>query len=190
MLFRSTIKATAYDAKGNVKTAERKVTVNEDTTKPSVSISFSPSSVIAGNPVTVTIKGSDNAAVTKIDAEFDGVQIKLDDTGKCVIIPENAGTPLVKAKAYDKAGNVGEAEKPLNVIADTSKPSVSIATTTSSLAVGNSFTITVTTSDNVGVVKVETDINGTPITLDENNKYTYQATQPGDRKSTRLNSSH
>lgn len=168
-----TIKAYAYDSKENVGTAERKITVNADTTPPSVSISSTASSIIAGKPVTITVSASDNAKVARIEADADGVPLVLDESGKCTIIPETPGTLVITARAYDASDNVGTATRNITVQADTSAPSVSISTTASRVAAGSPFTITVSASDNVGVTAIETYINEELVTLDENNQYTY-----------------
>ncbi len=168
-----TIKAYAYDSKDNMGTAERKITVNADTTAPSVSISATASTIIEGKPVTITINASDNAQVTRIEAEADGVPLVLDENRKCTIILEKPGTLVITAKAYDAADNIGTATRNITVQADTSAPSVSISSTASRVAAGSPFTITVNASDNVGVAAIETYFDGIPVTLDENNQYTH-----------------
>ncbi|HOP93990.1 MAG TPA: Ig-like domain-containing protein [Acetivibrio thermocellus] len=173
------ITANAYDEAGNVGTATKSITVQPDTTVPSVSISSTASTITAGKSFTITVNASDNIGVVSIEVDIDGVPISLDENNKYTVTPTEAGTIVITAKAYDKAGNEGIATRSITVQADTTKPSVSISSTASTVAVGKSFTITVNASDNIGVVSIEVDIDGVPISLDENNKYTVTPTEAG-----------
>ncbi|NLD49415.1 MAG: RHS repeat-associated core domain-containing protein, partial [Clostridiaceae bacterium] len=134
--------------------------------------------IIAGKPVTITVNASDNAKVTLVEADADGVPLALDENRKCIIIPDKPGTLVITAKAYDAAGNIGTATRNITVQEDTSAPYVSISSA-SKVAAGSPFTITVNASDNVGVTAIETDFDGVPVTLDENNKYTHIPTSDG-----------
>jgi len=175
-----TISAYAYDSENNMGSSTRNITVNPDVTAPVVSISTSPStSVIEGKPILVTVSASDNVGVKDIVFDANGVIYELDENRKCTIIPQSPGTLTLTANVNDLSDNKGTAQKNITVTADTTAPTVSISSTASTVVVGNPFTITVTANDNVGVTKLEVDFNGVPITLNENNKYTFKTTEIG-----------
>ena len=110
------ITANAYDKAGNEGIATRSITVQADTTKPSVSISSTASTVAVGKSFTITVNASDNIGVVSIEVDIDGVPISLDENNKYTVTPTEAGTIVITAKVYDKAGNVGTATRTVNAI--------------------------------------------------------------------------
>jgi hypothetical protein len=173
------ITAKAYDEAGNVGTATRSITVQPDITQPYVSFSSTASTITAGKSFTISVNASDNVGVESIKVDIDGVSVSLDENNKYTHTPTEAGTIVITVKVYDKAGNVGTATRSITVQPDITQPYVSLSSTASSIAVGKSFTITVNTSDNVGVESIEVDIDGVPVSLDENNQYTHTPTEAG-----------
>lgn len=101
--------------------------------------------------------------------------IKVDTYGNVSFVAfannGNSGIYDLVIEAFDKYGNsVTETRR---VIADGSKPSVSILVTPSNGYVYNTFTITANYSDNVAVESVVTTLDGREIQLDENNQYLF-----------------
>lgn len=173
------VKAYAYDEAGNVGIAEREITVTEDTTPPSVSISVSASTVIAKKEFSVTLYTSDNVGVTKVEAEVDGVPVEFDGVNQFKVFPKEVGVMTITAYAYDSKGNMGTATRQITVNPDTTNPYVSISTSASTVMAGKPVTITVSASDNVGVVRVEALSNGVPVELDANGRCTITPDTPG-----------
>lgn len=129
--------------------------------------------------MTITVRASDNAAVTAIGAYANDKTISLDENNSALITPTESGVLVVTAKAYDAAGNVGVATREITVQPDTTPPSISISTTAAKVQAGTVFTITVNALDNVGVTKIEAYMDDVLIILNEENKYTYVPQKDG-----------
>ena len=107
-----TIQSKAYDAANNTGTsATVSVTVSNDTTPPSTSITAPASGATVSAVVSVTASASDNVAVTKVEFWLDGVLKSTDTTSPYAWSWDTAtatnGTHSLQSKAYDAANNVG-----------------------------------------------------------------------------------
>jgi hypothetical protein len=108
-----TLSAKAYDAVGNVgQSGNDIVTVFNDATAPTVSLSApAPGSTVSGI-VTVTASAADNVGVNMVEFYLDGI---LKSTSMAVPYSFSwdtsataYGSHIISAKAYDAAGNVGQ----------------------------------------------------------------------------------
>ncbi len=154
-----TIGATAYDTLGNTGVASITVTVSNDKTAPSVSITAPSSGAFVAGTVAVTATASDNVGVTQIEFYVDNVLKNTDATSPYSWNLNTAGytnaTHNLTAKAYDTANNIGTSTS-VSVTVDNSAPIVSISAPAGGAFVsGGAVSVTSSASDNVAVVKVE-----------------------------------
>jgi hypothetical protein len=159
--------AKAYDAANNSATsAAVTVTVNvqtADTTPPTVSLSSSATSVTSATTISLTATATDNVGVTKVEF-YEGTTLLGSATAAPYTLPisytsTNNGTHTYSAKAYDAANNSATSGNVTVTVqiqgADTTPPTVSLASNVTSVTAPASITLTATASDNVGVTKVE-----------------------------------
>ena len=110
---RYTLTAKAYDAAGNVgQSTNIVVTVNNDTTAPTVSLTAPANNATVRGFATVTATASDNVRVTRVELYVNGRLYSTDTVAPYnfiwyTIFVAN-GTYKLSAKAYDAAGNVGQ----------------------------------------------------------------------------------
>jgi large repetitive protein len=158
-----TYTAKAFDAVGNTTSSSPiAVTVNiTDITPPTVSISSSSTSVTAVGAITLTANPADNVGVGKVEF-FDGTT-KL---GEDLTAPyeqavnftiANNGSKSYTAKAFDTAGNTTSSSSVAVVvnISDTNAPTASLSSNLTNVTTISSITLTATSTDDVGVTKVE-----------------------------------
>ncbi|MCW5619758.1 MAG: S8 family serine peptidase, partial [Burkholderiales bacterium] len=169
-----TLQAKAYDAAGNVgSSASRSVTVSNDKTAPTVSITSPAAGSTLSGTVSVSMNASDNKAVTRVDLLVDGKVVGSDTTSPYAISWNTAavanGSHTLQAKAYDAAGNVGSSSSMSVKVAaaatggDTTAPSVAIVSPTNGSTVAGVVRISLTASDNVGVARLTLFIDGVRI---------------------------
>jgi hypothetical protein len=137
-----------------------------DTTPPVSSIASPASGSIVSGSVNVQVSASDNVGVTKIELYVDNVladissQVPLsfawDTTGLA------NGLHTLHSLAYDSAGNTGassdvsvDVENNVATSTDTIPPTAQIMSPTNGSIVGRKLKVSTSTSDNVGVVRVE-----------------------------------
>jgi chitinase len=155
-----TLLAKAYDAAGNVgQSSAVAVTVVNDTTPPTISLTTPADSAVVSGTVTIAANAGDNVAVSKVEFYENGVLLFAGNTTPYSFSWNTTsvanGSYTLVAKAYDTAGNIGQSSNVSvtvnNVVSDTTAPTVSAFTlpsTATSLTVAiSSFTA----SDNVGV---------------------------------------
>jgi nitrite reductase/ring-hydroxylating ferredoxin subunit len=159
--------AKAFDAAANfASSAPVTVIVNvpasNDTTPPTVSLAASNLNVTAAGAMILTATATDNVGVIKVEfyegATLIGTATALPYTQTVNYSFANNGPHSYTAKAFDAAGN-SAVSAPATVvtvnIADTTAPTVAIATSSTNVTAAGSITLTATATDNVGVAKVE-----------------------------------
>jgi thermitase len=167
------VSAKAYDAAGNMGTSgPATVVVVNDSTPPTVVIpSPTAGSTLAGT-VSVSVSSSDDVGVTKIEWYVDGA-LKGSTGGPTDIYPwDTTGVPngshTVSAKAYDAAGNIGNATPATvtvsNTVSDTAAPSAVISSPASGVTVSGVVNVAVSGSDNVGVTSLDLYIDDAVVT--------------------------
>ena len=165
------ITAKAYDEAENEGTAKESVAVNEfvapDTEAPVVAIKFDKDTYLERDDIVFTVTAEDDTAVTKLEVTVDGKAVELDGNGSYTIRNAEQKTYTVTAKAYDEAGNIGEASAnvPVN---EASAPVISAVFDKESYSEGDSLTVLVTAEGQREIKEIKAFVNGEEKALDEN----------------------
>ena len=159
--------AVARDAAGNVRTsAAITVTVSNDSTPPTVSLTSPASGATVSGTVTVTATASDNVGVVGVQFRLDGAVLGAEDATAPYSVPwttttASNGSHSLTAVARDAAGNVRtSAAITVTVSNDSTPPTVSLTSPASGATVSGTVTVTSTAADNVGVVGVQFRLDG------------------------------
>ncbi|MDC0712969.1 Ig-like domain-containing protein [Stigmatella sp. ncwal1] len=167
----STLRALAYDAAGNVGTAERTVTVENDYVPPTVSLNSPAASQVVKGTATFSASASDNVGVVRVAFFIDGVQVGSDSSSPYSLsyntrLKDN-GARLLQAKAYDAMGNEGSSE-PVSVTFDNdfTSPTVVLTGPGEGATLTGTVTFTADASDNVTVTWVSFWIDGSQVGTD------------------------
>ena len=161
-----TLSALAYDAAGNVgQSASVAVNVFNDTTAPAVSITFPLNNSTRGGSLSVSASASDNVAVSRVEFYLNGALQSTSGSAPYGFTWNTAalanGAYTLTAKAYDAAGNVGQsAAVTVNVVNDTSAPTIAFIAPNSNYVYGNNVTISSSATDNTAVARMELYIDG------------------------------
>jgi hypothetical protein len=154
--------AIATDAAGNTGAASAPLTVSIDQTAPTLAISSDKAALAAGQTATVTFTFSEDPGSTFTSGDIavsGGALSAISGTGTtrtAVFTPSadtNAGTAgiTVASGAYtDAAGNAGGAGATPGIHFDTQAPTVTIASDTAALKIGQTANITFTFSEDPG----------------------------------------
>ena len=176
----------ATDLSGNVGVATVTVNVSNagvDTTAPTVSIdSPADGATVSGSSVTISATAKDDVGVASVEFSVDGTLIGTDTSFPFSIqwdtTTTSNGTHTVIAEATDLSDNDGVATVTVTVSndgVDTTAPTVSIDTPAGGATVsGDSLTIGVTATDDVGVASVEFRVDGALIGTDTSFPYFVQ----------------
>jgi thermitase len=146
------------------------VTLAVDTTRPIVAIASPTGGTVSGT-VAVAINASDNVGVARVDLRVNGA-VALSDASSPYQYSWNStvvanGTVTLTAVAYDVAGN-STVSAPITVnvsnavATDTTAPTVAIASPTGG-TVSGTVSVSVNSSDNVGVTRVDLRVNGNAV---------------------------
>ncbi|WP_309572920.1 Ig-like domain-containing protein [Deinococcus sp.] len=106
-----------------------------DRTPPAVSVSVSPTPLLAPGVATFTATATDAGGVAKVDFYDNGTLVQSDTTAPYsatkAYTATDKGDHTIEARARDKSGNVGKATATLSVTnSDTSEPNNTTATAT------------------------------------------------------------
>lgn len=167
-----TLRARAIDAAGNVgSSANVGVTVQNvvpDTTAPTAQVTSPASGSTVAGTVNVGVSGADSVGVTKVEWYLNGA-LKGSSAGASASFAWNTttvanGSYTLQAKAYDAAGNVGSSAtvsvSVQNAAADTTPPSAAILSPATGAKVAKTVKVSVTSSDNVAVKRVDLLVDG------------------------------
>ncbi|EAU64167.1 Ig-like domain-containing protein [Stigmatella aurantiaca] len=172
-----TLSAKAFDAAGNVGTAVRTVTVENDYVPPTASLTSPVASQSVKGTVTFTASASDNVGVVRVAFFIDGVQAGSDSTAPYSLSYNTRlkanGVRLLQAKAYDAMGNEGESE-PVSVTFDNdlTPPTVVLTSPGEGETLTGTVTFTADASDNVGISWVSFCIDGSQLATDSTPPFT------------------
>src|SRR5216117_60729 len=162
-----TLTARARDAAGNATTSSAvSVTVFNDTSPPTVSITSPSSGSTVSGTITVSAGASDNVGVAGVQFRLDGSNLGGEDTSSPYSVSWNTtaagnGSHTLTARARDAAGNTTTSSTvTVTVFNDTSPPTVSITSPSSGSTVSGTITVSASASDNVGVVSVQFLLDG------------------------------
>lgn len=154
-----TLTAKAYDAAGNVGTSEEVVYVAGDSVVPSVAISAPGNNSQVSGTVTVTASATDNVGVSGF-ALYDNSTLIFAANQSSISYNWNtatagSGSHTLVAIASDAAGNAGSASVTVNVVNDTTPPSVTIISPASTKLSNANLKIAASALDNVAVARME-----------------------------------
>jgi chitinase len=138
-----------------------------DTLKPVVTVSAPTDGAVLSGTVNVTISGSDNVGVTRVEWFLDEMR-ENSNSGAVGSFNWNTtgaanGSHELIAFAFDAAGNFGTSTLTVtvnNVVLDTAAPVATISSPASGATVSGVVNVAFSGSDNVGVSSVELYIDG------------------------------
>lgn len=141
------------------------VTVSNDTTPPTVSITSPTSGSTVTGIVAVTAAASDNVGVAGVQFQVDGAALGAEDTSSPYSASWDAGaaapgTHTVRAIARDAAGNSTTSVAVTVTVPDTTQPAVSVTSPANGSTVQGTVTLSAAASDNVGVAGVQFRLDG------------------------------
>ncbi len=135
-----------------------------DTTAPTASITSPSGGASVADTVSVSVTATDSMGVTNVQLFVDG-SLYASDSSSPYSFSWNTGsfsngTHTLMAKAFDAAGNIGASASVSVTVnnvappADTTAPTVTITSPANGTKVGNTLSVSVAATDNVGVVTV------------------------------------
>lgn len=149
---------TAYNSAG-LESGYSNVAEKKETLAPTVSIASPAAGSQVNGTVPVAVNAADNNAVTGVEFYVNGI---LQSTVSAAPYAFNwntsslgSGNYTISVKAFDAAGNIGEAAVQVAVAGDTTAPAVQLSGPANNETVAGNVTITAAASDNVAVTKVE-----------------------------------
>ncbi len=157
--------AVARDTVGNIGTATPVyVTVPNDTTPPSISITAPASGSSVAGTVAVAASATDDVGVVGVQFKLDGGNLGAEVIAAPYVTLWNttlsaSGTHVLSAVARDAVGNASTA-LPVSVTVDNVPPSVSITAPASGATVSGTITVSASATDNVAVVGVQFKLDG------------------------------
>jgi chitodextrinase len=169
-----TLTAVARDAAGNTSTSSGvSVTVDNsgpppvDTIPPSVSLTAPANNATVAGAVTVSATASDNVAVVGVQFRLDGASLGSEDTTAPYSVSwttttASNGAHILTAVARDAAGNTATSSG-VSVTVDNSVPTVTLTAPSGGATVSGTIPVSATASDNVGVVGVQFQVDGTNV---------------------------
>lgn len=182
--------AKAYDAAGNLTTSNAvSVTINIDSTAPTISLAASSTNILIAGNLTLTATATDNVGVTKVEF-YDGTTLINTDTASpyahvIAVTSANNGTKNYTAKTYDAAGNIAtSAAVNVTIDIDTVAPTVSLSSSSTNITSATTLTLTATATDNKAVTKVEFYDGSTLLNTDTTAPYTYAISMNGAQSGT------
>jgi aryl-phospho-beta-D-glucosidase BglC (GH1 family) len=134
-----------------------------DTTPPVVSLASSATTVTAAGNITLTATATDDAGVTRVEF-YDGAALLGSDTTSpytqvVSLTAAQNGARSYTARAFDAANNVGVSAAVVVTVdiqgGDTTPPTVSLASSATTVTAAGNITLTATAADDVGVARVE-----------------------------------
>jgi len=142
------------------------VTVFNDKTAPTVSLTAPANGATISGTTTVTATASDNVGVVGVQFKLDGVNLGAEDATAPYSMSWNSKTAsnashTLTAVARDAAGNATTATVvTVTVFNDTTPPAVSLSAPASGATVSGTTTVSATASDDVGVAGVQFKLDG------------------------------
>jgi hypothetical protein len=166
-----TLTAVARDVLGARWTSNAvTVTVSNDTTPPTVSITAPANGATISGTISVTAQASDDRGVAGVRFRLNGANLGAEDTSAPYSVSWNTagvadGSHTLTAIARDAAGNT-RTSAPVTVTVsngpapDTTPPTVSITSPANDATVSGTITVKASASDNIGVVGVQILLDG------------------------------
>jgi hypothetical protein len=163
-----TLTAVARDAAGNTAQSSVDVTVFNDTTVPTVAFISPAGQAQLSGTVSLAVSASDDVAVIGVQFRLDGTSLGAELTAAPYVLSWNTksaanGTHALAAIVRDEAGNTSQASIAVTVFNDTAAPAVGISSPANQSTVGGVVSIVAAASDNVAVVGLAFQLDGTPV---------------------------
>src|SRR5437870_2956511 len=159
--------AVARDAAGNTATSVAiSVTVLNDTTPPTVSVTAPAAGATVGGTITVSASATDDVGVVGVQFKLDGVNLgslitAAPYTLAWITTTASNGTHTLTAVARDAARNTATSSSvTVTVFNDSTPPAVSLTAPAKGATVAGTVTISASATDNVGVVGVQFMLDG------------------------------
>jgi chitinase len=168
---------TSYDTSG-IESGYSNIVSVPELVAPDVSISYPANNSVVSATISVTAGASDNVGVTKVDFYVNDV-LQATEISTPYVYSWNtsllaAGSYVLKAKAYDAAGNIGQSSDVTVLVGnDNTPPSISLTAPASNTTVSGTVAVTANAGDNVGVSSVEFYVNGAFISAGNVPPYSY-----------------
>ena len=167
-----TLSAVARDAAGRETTATAvAVTVFNDVTAPTVSLTSPAAGQTVGGAVTVTANASDDVAITSVQFLLNGAPLGAADAtapyeAAWTTTTAANGAHSLTAVARDAAGHeTTAAATNVTVLNDVAAPTVSITSPAANATVGGAVIVTANASDDIGVTNVQFLLDGVPLAV-------------------------
>jgi hypothetical protein len=160
-----TLTAKATDAAGNVGTsAPVSVTLSNDKTPPTLSMTSPSNNSTVGGTVNVTVSASDNVGVSIVSYYFGSTYLGSSSVAPYTYAWNTVNSPVgvnnLTAIAYDAAGNSTATGVSVTVSRDTVAPTVSITNPLNGYTLSGVLSLTISASDNVAVTSVSYYLDG------------------------------
>jgi hypothetical protein len=157
--------AVARDAASNQRNASVSVTVANDTTAPTVTVTSPADGATITGMITFGASASDDVGVVGVQFTLDGVNLGAEHTVAPYALTWNSetvanGVHVLGAVARDAAGNQRNASVSVTVTNDTTAPIVAVASPAAGATVAGTITLDAAASDDVGVAGVQFTLDG------------------------------
>lgn len=169
-----TVKAVARDLLGlQFSSSTITVTVSNDATPPTVSVTSPASGSAVSGTITVSATASDNVGVSGVQFTLDGANLGFEDTTAPYAASWNtataaSGAHTLRAVARDAAGNrTTSAAVTVTVNNDTAAPTVSVTSPAAASTVSGTIAVTASASDDIGVVGVQFRLDGVNLGVED-----------------------
>jgi chitodextrinase len=173
-----TLTAKAYDIAGNAAMSSNVAIIvqNADTTPPTVSLNGVTNNETLQGVRAIGAAATDNKGISKVEFYIDNGLVQTDTSSPYCLAGDGGGTSCfnwdsaavtngihtIKAVAYDTSNNQASASVSITVSnGDLVAPTVTVTAPPNGTTVSGTVPITTTTSDNIGVTKIEYYIDGT-----------------------------
>ncbi len=157
----------ARDHIGNLRWESVTIGVNireedQDLSAPSVEIILEKENYSVGENIVFTVAADDNVGVTELIVTVNGETAYSNDNGEFIVENTSEGDYEIKATAYDAAGNSRWVTKTVTVsdVQTVDELSLEVYMDIDSVAVGEEFEITASSSGGSGEITVVGDVNG------------------------------
>src|SRR5439155_7352480 len=160
-----TLTAVARDAAGNTSTTSVAVTVSNDLTPPTVSLTAPLGGTTVSGTVTIAANASDNVGLVGVQFKLDGANLGAEVTTAPYTMswdtaPAAIGAHTLTAVARDAAGNVSTSPAVSVTKPDLTPPTVSITSPPGGATVSQTITVSAAASDNLAVAGVQFKLDG------------------------------
>ena len=154
-----------------------------DGTAPRVELKSDSDEIHTNDTVTISALMSDENGINDYSLTLNGEEVTLNENYQYIFAPENAGEHVFTLTVEDIVGNISNTTLVLNVsekeIKDTNQPVVEYSVP-KMLMIGESGEFKFIASDDTGIAEFTVAVNGSVITLDENDCFNFISEETGN----------